>query len=86
MAMLAASQAVARFPASSPRLGYDIVNSLLVDDESKDDALLHLRWVRDDDSAGAKTLHEANDGEARGLRHLFRDVVMALLVLPCLKH
>jgi hypothetical protein len=33
-----------------------------------------------------KSLREADDGDARGRRHLLGGVVMALLVLPRLDH
>jgi hypothetical protein len=36
--------------------------------------------------AGAKSLHEADDGDARGRRHLLGGIVMALTVLPHLEH
>jgi hypothetical protein len=36
--------------------------------------------------AGAKSLREADDGDARGCRHLLGGIVMALTVLPHLKH
>jgi hypothetical protein len=38
-----------------------------------------------DDRAGAKSLREADDGDARGRRHLLGGVVMVLSVLPCLE-
>jgi hypothetical protein len=39
-----------------------------------------------DGRAGAKSLHEADDGDARGRRNLLGGVVMALTVLPRLEH
>jgi hypothetical protein len=39
-----------------------------------------------DGRAGANSLHEADDGDARGRRHLLGGVVMALTVLPRLEH
>jgi hypothetical protein len=39
-----------------------------------------------DDWAGAKSPREANDGDARGRRHLLGGIVMVLTVLPRLEH
>jgi hypothetical protein len=39
-----------------------------------------------DGRTGAKSLREADDGDARGRRHLLGGVVMVLSVLPRLEH
>jgi hypothetical protein len=73
-----------RWPTLLRRDG--ISGSFLVGGESKGDSFRHVPWRGVDGRARAKAQRDADDGDARGRRHLLGGVVLALLALPRLEH